>query len=195
MRKEYVETVSDYGKGAVEATKELVEINGKLMSKILENQLSLANLMVESGEKQVAATNSLKDPKTYMATQTALFEEYTAKLTAASEANAKLAQEAGEQLKSWFEKNMRAADEAVKDVAEKAAASAPVAPVAAKKAPAKKPAAKKAAPKKPASQAKPAAKPAAKKAPAKKAAAKAAPKPAAKKAPAAKPAEAPKAAE
>ena len=186
MKKEYVTTASDYGKSAIKANKELVEINGRLMSKMLESQISLASVLVESGEKQMAAAANVKDPKTYVETQTALLEEYAAKLTETAQSNAKLAQEAGEQLKAWFEKSVKTADEAVKEAAVKAGA-----PMTSAKKPVAKPAVKKTAPKKAAPAAtKPAAKTAVKAAKpvAKKAPAKAAAKPVATKAAATKPA-------
>jgi|GEM_PF-631271 hypothetical protein len=191
MTNEYLDSFNGFSKSAIEATKELVEINGRLMSKMLENQISIANTFVESSEKQVSSAGKSSDPKDFVAQQTALFEDYAAKLTQAAQANAKLAQQASEELKTWFEKGVKTADEAVKDVAKTAAAASPVkAPVAAKS-PAKKAAPKKAAAPAAAPTAKPsvkkaapkkvAAKPAAKSSPAK-----AAPKATAKKAPAKK---------
>ena len=204
MSNEYLDSFNGFGKSAIDATKELVEINSKLLSRMLENQISLANTFVESSEKQVAKAGKNADPKDFIASQTALFEEYSAKLAEAAQANAKLAQDASEELKVWFEKGVKTADEAVKDAAKSAAAASPIKTAATVKAPAKKAAPKKAAPKTaapkkaaakpkaapvsakkpvtpkaPAATKKPAAKPAAKKAPAKTAA-----KPAAKKAPA-----------
>lgn len=181
MTNQYADSFNEFGKSAIEATKELVEINSRLMSKMLENQISVANMFVESSEKQVSSV-STADPKDFVASQTAFFEEYATKLTEVAQANAKLAQEAGEELKTWFEKGVKTADEVVKDAAKTAATVSPIQPVA-KIAPAQKTSAKKAAPKtapvvKPATAkktAKASAKPAAKKAPAKKAPAKKAP--------------------
>jgi ribosomal protein S17E len=166
MTNEYLDSFDGFGKSAIEATKELVEIIGRLMSKMLENQISVANMFIESGEKQVSSADANKDPKDFVASQTALIEEYAAKLTEAAQANTKLAQEAGEALKSWFEKGVKTADEAVKNAAKTAAPATAVSrPAAAKPAPAKKGAPKKSSAKKTS------AKTAANKAPTKKAAA------------------------
>ena len=179
MTNQYADSFNEFGKSAIEATKELVEINSRLMSKMLENQIRVANMFVESSEKQVSSV-STADPKDFVASQTAFFEEYATKLTEVAQANAKLAQEAGEELKTWFEKGVKTADEVVKDAAKTAATVSPIQSVA-KKAPAKKaapktaasaPKTKKAAPK--SAPATAASKTATKKAPAKKAAKKAA---------------------
>lgn len=148
MKNDMMISFSDYGKTAIAATKELVDINSKMMGKVLDAQISLANLYVESGEKQLATIQAANDPKEYMAKQAALLEEYSAKLADAAQSNVKLAQEVSEELKDWFEKGVKTADKAVKKAAADAAPmkAAPKKP-AAKKAPAKKPATAKAAPK------------------------------------------------
>lgn len=154
MQKEYINTFSGFGKSAVDATKELVEINSRLMSKILESQIKLTHVFVESSEKQISALSNMKDPSSFVETQTALFEDYSAKMTEAAQTSAQLAQEAAEELKAWFEKGVKTGEEAVKEVAVKAAAAAPIKAPAAKapvkKAPAKKAPAKKAPAAKPA---------------------------------------------
>lgn len=148
MKTDMMISFSDYGKTAIAATKELVDINSKMMGKVLDAQISLANLYVESSEKQLATIQAADDPKDYMAKQAALLEEYSAKLADAAQANVKLAQEVSEELKGWFEKGVKTADKAVKKAAAEATPikAAPKKP-AAKKAPAKKPATAKAAPK------------------------------------------------
>uniref|UniRef100_UPI00405453C6 hypothetical protein n=1 Tax=Pseudomonas sp. TaxID=306 RepID=UPI00405453C6 len=64
------------------------------------------------------------DVKDFIATQTALVEEFTGKLTEAAQANAAVAQEVSEELKTWFEKSVekgvKSADEAVQEVVKQA---------------------------------------------------------------------------
>lgn len=122
MQNEILNAMTGYGKNAVEATKELVDINGKLMAKILDSQVELANLYVEGSEKQLDVASSTTDPKELVAAQTALVEEFSAKLAEFSQTSAQLAEEAGEELKAWVEKGVKAGEEAVKDAASKAAA-------------------------------------------------------------------------
>lgn len=187
MTNEYLDSFNGLGKSAIEATKELVEINGRLMSKILENQIKLANSFVESSEKQVASVSQNSDPKDFVATQAALLEEYAGKLADAAQSNAQLARQASEEMKSWFEKGVKTADQNLKNAA-KASSATPTKTTSPKPATPKpsttksrtpRPAAKKTSSKRatatktapaPATKAKPVKKPATKKTPAKTAA-------------------------
>ncbi len=140
MTNEYLDSFNGLGKSAIEATRELVEINGRLMGKILENQIKLANIFVESGEKQISSVSQSKDPKAFVATQTAFLEEYAETLAEAAQANAALAQQASAEMKSWFEKSIKNTTEEVpvKMAADKPAAKKTATPKAAKaKTPAK----------------------------------------------------------
>lgn len=170
---------NQYGQSAIDSTKELVEINSRLLTKVLENQIQIANSIIEKSTPEIDAASAIKDPKKIIEAQSSMVQEYTGFLKEQAETSAKVFQAAGEELKTWFEKGLKTADAAVKE----ASTASSVAVASVKKPSAKKPAVKKAAPKKAATK-KPAAKkaapvkPAAKKPAAKKAAPK---KPAAKK--------------
>jgi hypothetical protein len=127
MQTEIFNSVSGCGKDAISAAKELVEINSRLMSKVLESQISLANLYVEGSEKQLEVAKGSTDPKEFIAGQTALVEEFTGKLTEAAQANAAVAQGVSEELKTWFEKGVekgvKTADEAVQEAVKVATAA------------------------------------------------------------------------
>ncbi len=121
MQTKVLTTFCSFGKEAISATKDLVAINGRLFSKTLETQVSLANLYVESSEAQLELAKDISDLKTFVAKETAFVEEYASKLTEAAQGSVKLAQETAEEYKSWFEKGLKTADEAVKEVAKSAA--------------------------------------------------------------------------
>ena len=82
-------------------------MNGKLMGKVLESQMELANLYIEGGEKQLAATKCATDPQEFVTRQSAIMQEYANKLARVTEKNIKLAQDAGEELKTWLERNVK----------------------------------------------------------------------------------------
>lgn len=164
MQQEFISNFSQYGKTAIDSTKELVAINGRLMTKFLESQIKFATTCVESSANEVDIVADAKDPQAFLASQGSIVEKYTGVLKAQAETNVKVFQEAGEEFKTWFEKGIKTADAAVKEAAETAKSASTAVPVVAKK----KPAVKKSATKQTAT----AKKPAAKKAPAKKAAAK-----------------------
>lgn len=127
MQTEMLSSFTLFGKDAVASAKELVEINAKLMSRILESQIGLAHLYVAGSEKQLDVAKSSSDIKDFVAAQTALVEEFSGKLTEVAQANASLAQEVSEELKGWFEKSVeksvKATDEVVKEAVKQAKAA------------------------------------------------------------------------
>jgi len=127
MKTEILNSFTSLGKDAVASTKELVDINAKLMNRALESQIGFAQLWVAGSEKQLEVAKSAGDVKDYVAAQTALVEEFAAKLTEAAQANAAFAQQVSEELKAWFEKSVekgvKSADEAVKEVVKQAKAA------------------------------------------------------------------------
>lgn len=110
MAEDIMKNFQDFNKATIDATKELVELNGRLMGKVLESQVELANLYIEGGEKQLAATKDVSDPQDFVKKQSEIIEEYTGKLSRLTEDNVKLAQQAGEELKNWLNRNLKAAE-------------------------------------------------------------------------------------
>ena len=191
MQQELMTSYAAYSKTAMDSVKGLMGISGVFAERLLSSQIDLANICVETGEKQLAALSSYETPMDLFKGQTEVFEEVSHKMTEAAQASFELAKETGEQYKTWLESGVKNAEESVKESQSVAAKKFEEAVLpTTKKTAEKKPAVKKeAAPKAPAKKAAPAAKkPAAKKAaaPAKAAAptkTAAAKKPAAKKAP------------
>ena len=107
MTDDIMKNFENFNKATIQATKELVELNGKLMGKVLESQVELANLYIEGGEKQLEATKGVSDPQDFVSRQSRIMQEYSDKLANITERNIKLAQEAGEELKTWMEKNVK----------------------------------------------------------------------------------------
>ena len=91
---------------AISATRELLEINARLMERCLENQINMANLCVESGEKQLKVNSAITDPQDFTEKQSELYEEYRSKFSEVTGNNIKLAQDAGEEYVGWFKRNM-----------------------------------------------------------------------------------------
>ena len=107
MADDILKNFEKLNQSTIQATKELVELNGKLMGKVLESQVELANLYIEGGEKQLAATKGATDPQEFVSRQSAIMQEYANKLAQVTEKNIKLAQDAGVELKAWLEKNAK----------------------------------------------------------------------------------------
>ena len=149
MNKELMSNFNQYGKRLFSSARQFADIHGRLAEKILDNQINLANAFVESSEKQLGLAEQTNSAAEFVAGQTELVEELKGKISDATANSVKIAQDANRELKSWFESNVKAADEAVKAskaVAGSAVANPAVAMPAARKAPsANKPAASKAA--------------------------------------------------
>ena len=107
MADDILKNFEKLNQSTIQATKELVVLNGKLMGKVLESQVELANLYIEGGEKQLAATKGATDPQEFVSRQSAIMQEYANKLAQVTEKNIKLAQDAGVELKAWLEKNAK----------------------------------------------------------------------------------------
>ena len=150
MQQQLFSNYSLCGKNAIDSAKELIEINGRLVTKVLDTQIQFTNTFMGNSIKELDASTA-KDPKAFIQYQSSLFEEYSEIFRTQAKANAKVFQEAGEELKTWFEKGVKTADTAAKKASEAAttpsAAKKPVAKKASAK-PAKKSAPKKAAAKK-----------------------------------------------
>lgn len=106
-----------YGKDSISAVKELFAINADLANKLLEKQLSFADLMIKTGEKQLEVV-SVSEPQEFLAKQTVVVEETAAKVADAAQVTTTIFQEAGEEMKVWMEKGAKTAEETVKKAAE-----------------------------------------------------------------------------
>lgn len=134
MQQEFVNTMSNFGKSAAEAAKSLGEINSKIAEQVIENQLAVANLFVESSVNQAKLAQETKDVKEFWTKQASLTDEYAGKAMDLAKQNVELAQQAGEQYKTWFEQGVAQANEAAGEVTKQVQASTKKAGSTAKKA-------------------------------------------------------------
>lgn len=181
MQQELLTSFNYFGKSAIDSAKELVAINGRLLTNTLNSQIKFASLVIEGSEKELGSISSadMKDPQTFFKSQAELFEEYTGLMKEQLGSTAEVAKQASEEFAVWLKESVATGDKTIAEIAK----VVPTAPT-----PAKKVTAKKAAPVKKAA-AKPVKKATTKKTPVKKVAAKKAAstaKPVAKKTAAAK---------
>lgn len=115
MQQEIISNFSQYGKTAVNSAKELLAINGRMLEKMLESQISLAKICVESSEQQLNIGELADSPTDMLSKQTALVEEFSGKLVDATQASSDIAKTASAEFKVWFEKGLKVADAAVKE--------------------------------------------------------------------------------
>lgn len=170
MQKELFTSFNTFGKSAIDSAKELVAINGRLLTNTLNSQIKFASLVIEGSEKELGSFVSsadMKDPQTFFKSQTELFEEYAGLMKEQLGATAEVAKQASEEFAVWLKETVETGDKSLAEIAKVAppapvkkvvAKTAPVKKAAAKKAPVKKAAVKKPVAKKAASKAKPVAK-------------------------------------
>ena len=106
MTDDIMKNLEAMNRRTLKATRELIDLNGKLMNRILQNQMELANLYIEGGERQLEAGQQSSDPGEYQKNQAAIMEEYSRKLAKVTEDNISLARQAGEELQNWFASNL-----------------------------------------------------------------------------------------
>ena len=124
MQQEFVNTISNFGKNAVEAAKSLGEINSKIAEQVIERQLAAVNLAVEGSASQVKLAQETKDVKDFWSKQAKLTDEYAGKAMDLAKQNVELAQQVGEVYKAWFEKGFAQANSAATEVTKKVEATA-----------------------------------------------------------------------
>ena len=134
MQQEFVNTMNNFGKNAVEAVKSLGDINTKIAEQVIERQLAAANLFVEGSVSQVKLAQETRDVKEFWSKQAALTDEYAGKAMDLAKKNVELAQKAGEQYKAWFEKGFAQANDAASQVTKQVEATAKKAESTARKA-------------------------------------------------------------
>ena len=115
MQQEFISNFNQYGKTIVNSAKEFAAINSRLATRVLENQIVLANFFVDSSEKQLNLTKGVSSPAEYANRQTALLKELTAKIADTAQTSVKIAQETNTELKAWFENGIKKTDSAVKE--------------------------------------------------------------------------------
>ena len=88
----------------LDTAKEMLDINTRMMSQFMEVQSEFARLFVEGGEKQVKAGETVNDPQDFIASQSSIAQEYSAKFANLTEKNIKLATDAGSEMQSLIQK-------------------------------------------------------------------------------------------
>ena len=112
MPEDFMSKLEQFGKQAMAAAKEVVDYNNAFLNQVLEAQVNLANLYVESSEKQLALIEAIKEPQEYITAQSELVQEYAEKIASAAQRNVEISQQAGEQVREWVEQTATSTQEA-----------------------------------------------------------------------------------
>lgn len=108
MSKETIEKLNEMGRASYEASKELTEINTKTLEEICEQQLALANLMIENVTTQMKLLGSAKDIKEVLGSQTEISADMSGKIMGIARNTTDILNEYKEQCSSWYEKGVKA---------------------------------------------------------------------------------------
>lgn len=98
---------ANFNKTAMDAMKELGEINTQMMTRLTQRQMEMASLYMETGAKQLEALSEVKGMQDMMAVQTRLFTELSEKLVDNARQTMEVLAEGRTQLTNWSEKKIQ----------------------------------------------------------------------------------------
>ncbi|MDM8562387.1 phasin family protein [Candidatus Marithioploca araucensis] len=109
MQNELIEQWTKLNKSAMDAIKELGEINTSAMTRLTQRQMDLVNLYMEGGAKQLEAFNDAKGVQDVVGTQSRLFTELNEKLMDNARQTVDELVNVQTELSTWAEKGMEQA--------------------------------------------------------------------------------------
>ncbi len=108
MSNEIIEKINEMSQVSYKSGKELAEISTKTMEEICEQQLALANLMVENLTTQMKLLGNAKDLSEVVSSQSELNSDLNGKIMGIARNTTDIMNEYKEQCSSWYEKGMKA---------------------------------------------------------------------------------------
>jgi phasin family protein len=109
MQNDIVQQWTELNKAAMDAIKELGEINTKAMTRLTQRQMDMMSLYMESGAKQMEAFGNAKGVQDVMAAQSKLFSELNEKLMDNARQTIEILADVKTELSAWAEKGMETA--------------------------------------------------------------------------------------
>jgi phasin family protein len=109
MQDELIKQWTELNKSAMDAIKELGEINANTMTRLTQRQMEMVNLYMEGGSKQLETLSDAKNVQDVIAAQSHLFTELNEKLMDNARQTVNDLAEVKEKLSTWAEKGMEKA--------------------------------------------------------------------------------------
>lgn len=103
---ELIQQWVELNKSAMEAIKELGEINTSAMTRLTQRQMDMVGLYMEGSAKQLEALSSAKTPQAAIAAQSSLFIELNEKLMSNARQTVEVLTDVKSELAAWVEKGM-----------------------------------------------------------------------------------------
>lgn len=104
---DYIKSVTEYNKKAYEGIKELAEINRKSVESIVEQQLALVSLFVESNTKYFELLGKTKGYKELLSAQSELGADFSGKALGIARNTADILNESKDEVSAWAEKQAK----------------------------------------------------------------------------------------
>ena len=106
------DTLAQWGKlttSTSDALKELSEISTRLIGKLAQQQLEAVNTSLEAGVRGTQLMSQAKDPRDYLARQTALAAEYNEKFLEIARKTSRILADTQEELTGWIQRHVSSA--------------------------------------------------------------------------------------
>lgn len=104
---DYIKTVADYNKKSYESLKELTEINKKSLDQIVEQQMAMFSLVVESNSKFFDTVSKAKGYKDLLSAQSELTADFSGKALGIARNTADILTESKDEVSNWVEKQAK----------------------------------------------------------------------------------------
>lgn len=111
MENDLLKQWTEMNKSAMDAIKELGEINTTAMTRLTQRQMDMISLYMESGSKQLETLSHAKNMQDLAAAQSKLFTEMNEKLLDNARQTVEVLVDVKAELSSWVEKGMKQASE------------------------------------------------------------------------------------
>ena len=105
--KENFDMLKEMANEGYEATRELADINLRTWNTMLDKQLDMLNVWLDTGIKQIELGAEAKDYKDYLANQTTLTKEFGDRLMAGGRDAISAGSEVQNAYRAWYEKSVQ----------------------------------------------------------------------------------------
>jgi phasin family protein len=119
--KESIEMISDFNTAGYESFRKLSDISLNAWNQVVEAQMSTLNTVMNTSMEQMKLVSEAKDYHEVVRGQMDLSRKLGEDLMSKTREAVELSQKTGEEVRSWYETNLAAANEKISKVAEKAA--------------------------------------------------------------------------
>ena len=106
MQNDLIQQWTELNKAAMEAIKELGEINTTAMTRLTQRQMDMVNLYIEGGSKQLTALSEAKGVQDIVSAQSRLFTELNEKLMENARQTLEVLVDVKSELSAWVEKSV-----------------------------------------------------------------------------------------